>query len=65
MALLHQCCVNDVFMIVIILYRTVLLSFLQSVDETFTFTLTGANVLIYSKEGAFDNGTFSSPSKVL
>lgn len=29
------------------------------------FTLKEANVLIYSKVGAFDNGTFSSPSKVL
>lgn len=31
---------------------------LQLVEETFTFTLKGADVLIYSKEGAFDNGTF-------
>lgn len=36
---------------------------LRSVYESFTFTLTG--VLIHSKGGAFDNGTFSSPSRVL
>lgn len=43
------------------LYRTALLSFLQSVAETFTFTLRGATVLPPSdskKGGAFDNGTF-------
>ena len=57
MALLHQCRIN-----VFTCFCTELHCWaswdLQSVDEPLTFTLNRANVLIYSKEGAFDNGTF-------